>query len=158
MHHPPDAQFSVDTHVWADSVVFAFSVLAVLQTSWFFMVEGYPFGGLGAAVTLCFVACTAAWLWTARRSRGVLRWGNLQWQWSGSPGANCGVRLHLDFQKLLLVCVHCESNRPVWLWFHASENPGEWLPFRRALVYSSSDHQKNRQVQPVRDEPQVTAK
>lgn len=67
---------------------------------------------------------------------GCLQWDGQHWHWSGrEDSVQCRLKVLLDFQSVLLVCVRDDTHPPVWLWLEQPEPVGvQWRALRRAVV------------------------
>ena len=124
-------------------------LLAVLQVSWFTLVNG-KLVWQTLAVGISFFACAGlAWKWSQGGPNGNLHWNGAQWQWSGFADGACVLQRHLDFQTGILVSLHAPKAQPVWLWLQRSQDPYQWLALRRAVVHTTSPEQVRRANDPA---------
>ena len=70
-----------------------------------------------------------------------LAWDGAAWHGRGAMGDCAGtVRLHLDLQFFMLLCLHTDDARRLWLWPEQHSAPAVWLALRRAVVASAGNH------------------
>jgi hypothetical protein len=140
MHFAPQVRVQVSRSRWLSGLVGVFLCLAALQVTWFLSVH-FNSGWRGGLVALSFIVVCGIALTSARQPKaGQLFWSGASWHWTGfkvGDGA-CKLQLHLDFQFLMLVSLHCPGMRAEWLWLPRSPNRYLWLAMRRAMVHSAS--------------------
>ena len=67
---------------------------------------------------------------------GRLRWDGQVWCWTETHTAveTWGtLSVHLDLQKVLLLCLRPETGAPLWLWPEQNTRPVRWQDLRRAV-------------------------
>ena len=67
---------------------------------------------------------------------GRLRWDGQVWCWTETRTAveTWGtLSVHLDLQKVLLLCLRPETGAPLWLWPEQNTRPARWQDLRRAV-------------------------
>ena len=139
MHQPPPVSVSVRASRWTGRLMAVCLLFGLIQT--LFFLSRNPFSGwqpvaLGAGLLVSF---TFAWVFARRSDVGDLQWNGEAWHWSAFPEpGDCSVRLHLDFQTLLLVSLHRPAASTVWLWLERRQTPFHWLSLRRAVVHTVS--------------------
>lgn len=149
MHHPPEVWLLVGRSPWPPRLLAVVGLLAVLQVSWFVLLNQTLTWQTVAVGASLLVALSFTWFWTQRPSNGSLHWDGSQWQWSGSAGGTCVLQRHLDFQTWMLVSLHFPITPPVWLWLHRAHDPYQWLALRRAIVHTTSAEQVRRANGPM---------
>lgn len=79
----------------------------------------------------------AAWLavGTWRQwSCGNLNWDGQAWNWIDQTSALSGqISVHLDLQFCLLLCLHAENGKRLWLWPERGRDAAHWNDLRRAV-------------------------
>lgn len=88
-------------------------------------------------LALC-VVLTGLWagLNWQRSPVGRLRWDGQIWCWTETRTAveTWGtLSVHLDLQKVLLLCLQPETGAPLWLWPEQNNRPARWQDLRRAV-------------------------
>lgn len=90
-------------------------------------------------------ACGAAALAWHRSARGILRWDGQAWGWTGAD-ASIPVLLtvHLDGQFVLLLSLHLDTGRRLWLWPERRFDVVHWNALRRAVFSRGGARQVQR--------------
>jgi hypothetical protein len=135
MHHAPAVHFAVGPSRWLARIVWTLWVLGCGAMVAFFTTQALslPIGLLWGSVLLIGAG-------TALRSQrgmpcGDLRWDGAAWHWSGFSGASpCHLVLHIDWQQWLVVTLHQQDKRSIWLWLEPRSDRHAWLALRRAVV------------------------
>lgn len=67
---------------------------------------------------------------------GELHWNGHEWltRADGSTAVLAEVRVHLDLQSHLLLCLHPAAGRARWAWAARGAAPNRWNDLRRAVV------------------------
>lgn len=142
MHRPPALSFQVGRSRWHARVLLVLVVLVFI--SWWALALSpraeFPAWVPGLqALLLLLTAAFASWAW--RRSPvGTLRWDGERWFWVSSQEVPIsGLRIVVDFQRLLLVSLHGTDRFSLFVWLEPAGGmpPQAWHALRRALVHSA---------------------
>ena len=139
MHFAPQVSLPVSRSRWLSGLVGALLCLITLQLTWFLSVH-FDSGWRASLVALGSIFACGAALTSARQPiAGQLFWNGANWHWTGFKlgDGECELKLHLDFQFLMLVSLHCPGMRAEWLWLSRSPDRQLWLAIRRAMVHST---------------------
>ncbi len=105
----------------------------VIGLVWWIQVDhaGWRQGLFGLSYVATCAVAGAVWLLSPQ---GVLRWDGQTWTWTGETATHCGVlTVHLDLQRVLLVCLRSESRAQLWLWPEHRNAKWSWNDLRRAV-------------------------
>lgn len=108
--------------------------LGALQIAFFVLLQEAQALMAGLLIGLLLLAVMVVISQFIRPALGQLFWDGSGWQWSGGGAAvRCGVTVHLDLNRVVLVALQTESLSKTWLWLEAQKQPLTWLALRRAL-------------------------
>lgn len=90
------------------------------------------------AATLLGTGIAAVRAWRLSPSAN-LHWDGQTWRWIGTTAPVCGIpTVHLDFQFFMLLSLHMDDGKRLWLWPERSRDPGHWDALRRAVFAQSA--------------------
>ena len=139
MHHPPAVSFPVRASPWSFRLVATLLLLGLIQVMLFLSrnpLNGWQPAVLGAGLLM---SMGLVWFFAQSHNVGELHWSGETWQWLAfSRPGDCSLRLHLDFQFLMLVSLRRSGVSTVWLWLERDQSPLHWLALRRAIVYAAA--------------------
>jgi toxin CptA len=142
MHRPPAVSFQVGRSRWHVCVLMALVLLAATglgAMAWHAPVEFSWWSVWMQASLLVFAAVCAGRAWL-RSPLGILRWDGECWSWEASRQTPLpGLRIVLDFQRVVLVSAQRTGLSPLFLWLepmYGTPSPA-WQALRRALVHAT---------------------
>ena len=141
MYNAPPVNYPVGRSRFQAGVQGALWLLgAGTVAGWCWQVQAVGWRQGVAALALVGAGLLALYGWW-KTPAAALRWDGQQWFWT-ARGAACTVRVrvHLDLQHHLLLCLHPDLGRPLWCWAERVRNPALWRSLRRA-VYSPAKPQ-----------------
>jgi hypothetical protein len=137
MHSAPAVSYPVGRSRFQGQLVgmlAGFGCLAGLV--WWSLVDvaGWRQGLFFAIWVLTCGLAIQAWF---RSPVGALTWDGEAWRFSVDHGVISGnLRLHLDLQFCMLLCLRSEDAGRLWLWPERRTAAAGWLALRRAVVSS----------------------
>ncbi len=139
MHYPPAVSVLVPASRWMGRLVLIFILLGSLQTVIFLKQNRWDLWQSQMVFAVLLMSLGVAWHLLRRSDAGKLQWTGEVWQWSGHACTGVGLlRLHLDFQSVMLVSLHSARVPTVWLWLERGQTVHQWFAIRRAIVHSVS--------------------
>jgi hypothetical protein len=137
MHDPPSVSYPVGRSRSADrlhSIIWTCGACCAAAACYRLDGADWRAGVLALSVA---AAGVAAWRSTLRRTASAeLSFDGRHWSLAGSAGLRgAGVKVALDFQSSLLVCLTDAGRARRWVWLDRSTLPERWRDLRRA-VYS----------------------
>ena len=116
-----------------------FILLGSLQAAIFLKQNSWSIWQSQTIVAVWLASIALVYRLLRRRDAGQLQWTGEVWQWSGFPLAGaCVLRLHLDFQMVMLVSLRHREASTIWVWLEREQANQQWLALRRAIVHSVS--------------------
>lgn len=141
MHSAPTVSYPVGRSRFQGQLMGVLLALGGLAgAGWWSVVDtpGWRQGLFFATLILTGMVAVQAW-W--RSPVVVLAWDGETWRCNGGGVSMVGqVRLHLDLQFCILLCLHSDDAERLWLWTERRTAPAAWLALRRALVSSVTNH------------------
>lgn len=139
MHNAPAVSYPVGRSRFQGQWLGGLTTLGCLAGVWWWSVvdtPGWRQGLYFVVLLLTVVASFRAW-W--RSPSGVLAWDGEAWRFGGTYGGK--VRLHLDLQFCMLLCLQSDAEGAgrLWLWPERRTAPAAWLALRRAVMSSATD-------------------
>jgi hypothetical protein len=139
MHQPPAVSVSVRASRWTGRLLTMCLLLGGIQTALYFSRNALNTWQSQLLVVGLVVSLGLVYFLIRRREFGDLQWTGDAWQWSAFPlPGNCSLRLHLDFQSLMLISLQHPHDTTVWLWLERGQTTHHWLALRRAIVHTVS--------------------
>lgn len=140
MHSAPAVSYPVGRSRFQGQLIGVLAALGCIAGVWWYSVVDTPGWRQGLFFTSLlltgFISVRAWWL----SFSGVLAWDGEAWRFSGAQGVVSGeVRLHLDLQFCLLICLRSEEGSRLWLWPEHRTAPAVWLALRRAVMSSATE-------------------
>ena len=115
-------------------------------TGWCLAADVPPVASWSSAVFLAGLSANAAARWQATRW-GELTWTGQSWTYSNLTGTAekqsltvLEVRVVLDLQSTMLLCISGSEGAIQWLWTERRQFPARWLAHRRALFMPKRIH------------------
>jgi ABC-type uncharacterized transport system permease subunit len=137
MFLPPAAAWNVDSRLLSRRVLAALVLAGALAGAFFCLNQRFGTNAVVLIVALAVCALGAA-LACSKPAVGQLRWDAQRWHWTGEHNlAVTRVQCVLDFQRMLLLHIDCESGPGMWLWLYSPTMDGPWRALRRAVVAAS---------------------
>lgn len=137
MHRAPAVGFLITRSRWHLRVLVFLWSLGFTVSLVLFLNQPEPISRTLALACLLAAGIVALRGWQ-KSPGGRLQWDGQHWHWSGLEAMPlCRLHLQLDFQTVILVCLHGEARQRIWLWL---ERPMpvdmQWTALRRAAVAS----------------------
>lgn len=137
MHRAPAVTFPVERSHWHARLIVGLSLLAGLTCAVFAWEQAALDVRSGLLACALCMASSAAWLGWWQSPQGSLHWDGQDWHWSGfAANPACRLGLLMDFQRVVLVTVKADGQKPVCLWLEGMTGDARWRPLRRAIVSS----------------------
>ncbi|PUE36353.1 hypothetical protein B9Z46_06430 [Limnohabitans sp. Hippo4] len=128
-------------------MVMAFSIVTAGALTYSFLFGDFQ-GWRANLLLLVWVFASGLSMWAVRQgqSRGWLSWNGNVWHelpinassFSPENVLDCGVTVHLDMQRHMLVSLYNPNGFRKWFWVSRKSFPERWHGFRCA-VYSRSE-------------------
>jgi len=134
MHKAPAVTYPVGRsglHAWLLGSISLIGALA----GWFWCMQAAPesWSQWLYALVLLLASLAAFRNWWCSPS-GHLRWDGQSWRLNVLDRCLCGpVRVHLDLQGWLLLCLHSEEGGRRWLWLERRTDAINWHALRNAV-------------------------
>jgi hypothetical protein len=132
MHHAPAVSFTVErSAVYGRWLAAALALGLGVGAAWLRQSDttGWPQGLYLLLYLLTSALALRQWY---RAPTGRLQWDGQAWYWSTWPAAARALKVHLDGQNWLLVSLHGEAGRTLWLWVERRTDAATWPALRRA--------------------------
>ena len=140
MHSAPAVSYPVGRSRFQGQLIGVLTALSGVTGMWWWSVVDTPGWRQGLLVVAClFTALFSVRAWSLSPA-GVLAWDGEAWRCTGVQGVVSGkVRLHLDLQFCMLVCLRSDDGGRLWLWPERRTAPTTWLALRRAVISCALD-------------------
>ena len=139
MHSAPSVTYPVGRSHFQGWLIGLTGVIGMLtDLLWLHQVDliGWRQGLFATVLIFSFVVAFHAW---HRSPQGVLKWDGQSWHWISGEVTYCGVvAAHLDFQKFVLLSLHMETGKRLWLWPERQADVTCWNALRRSIFSRSS--------------------